>query len=89
MRQLALIDSGSKTAIVSQRCMERHRLHENALQGRPSTLFGADGNPIQVKGETDLDFEVEGYHMNARFKIAKKLVYDNWNRCLIRTWRHD
>ena len=56
--------------------MKKHRLRENVPQGKPLTLFGADGNPIQVKGEIDLDFEVEGYHMNARFKIVKRLVFD-------------
>ena len=76
MRQSCLIDSGSKVSIISERAVKRHRLQEISGRGSSLTLFGADGNPIQVKAEADIDFEVNGFHMNSRFKIVRKLVHE-------------
>ena len=54
--------------------VRKHRL--KVLPNRNNrSLCGADGKPITVRGETDIDIEVNGYHMQARFKIVKNLKH--------------
>ena len=73
-REVCLIDTGACVSCCSEDCVRKHRLKIIPTSNNRS-LYGADGKPITVTGETDIDIEVNGYHMHARFKVVKNLKH--------------
>ena len=63
-----------RSSVCSEECVRRYRLRRLPNSSNRS-FFGADGNPIVVRGETDIDIDVNGYRMQGRFKIVKNLTY--------------
>ena len=69
-----MINIGASLSCCSEECVRRYRLR-TLPSSNNRKLCGTNGKSITVTGETDIDIEVNGYHMHARFKIVKNLKH--------------
>ena len=74
---IALLDTGCGTSIISQNFARKHKLKVMKLKpGQNYILFAANGTKINVLGQTTINLNLGGLTVQFDFLIVDKLNHD-------------
>jgi hypothetical protein len=75
--QIALLDTGCGTSVVSERLVQKLRLPIEPIGvGESSVLYGAGGHTIHVLGKTEISLKLGGITVPFDFRVARPLTQD-------------
>jgi hypothetical protein len=75
--QVALLDTGCGTSVVSERLVRKLRLPITPIRdGESSVLFGASGHTIHVLGRTEISLKLGGLTVPFNFLVVQPLTQD-------------